>query len=75
MAFENQAGCILSNYAPFAEYNFGPLGRILFVLARFERELKTLFRVLFFSLYIKIKIVLLLWYFHFWSDSELIRQL
>ena len=65
MAFENQAGLYIIKLRTFREYNFGPLGRILFVLARFERELKTLFRVLFFSLYIKIKIVSFIMVFPF----------
>ena len=66
MAFESQAGfCILSNHTilnildkyklgiHFAEHNFGSLGRILFILVLFEREFKTLFGMLFLSLYLE----------------------
>ena len=65
MAFESQAGfCILSNRTilildkyklgiHFAEHNFGSLGRILFILVLFESEFKTLFGVLFLSLYLE----------------------
>ena len=38
----------------FAEHNFGPFGHIFFVIASFEPESKTLFRVLFSSLCIQI---------------------
>ena len=39
---------------PFAEYNFGPSQPIFFVIVLFESQSKTLFRVLFSSLYLQI---------------------
>jgi hypothetical protein len=55
---------IVSNYAlseqkyrlaiPFAENNFGPFAHIVFVIVLFESPSKTLFRVLFASLYLQI---------------------
>ena len=36
---------------PFAEHNFGPFQDIFFVIVLFESQSKTLFRVLFSSLY------------------------
>jgi hypothetical protein len=39
---------------PFAENNFGPFERIVFVIVLFESPSKTLFRVLFASLYLQI---------------------
>jgi hypothetical protein len=38
---------------PFAENNFGPFEHIVFVIALLESPLKTLFRVLFASLYLQ----------------------
>jgi hypothetical protein len=49
---------------PFAERNFGPLGCILFGIFLFDWEYKTLFTVLFTSLYLRI-CVFYLRYFHF----------
>jgi hypothetical protein len=39
---------------PFAENNFGPFEHIIFVIVLLESPLKTLFRVLFASLYLQI---------------------
>jgi hypothetical protein len=39
---------------PFAEYNFGHFQPIFFVIVLFELQSKTLFRVLFSSLYLQI---------------------
>ena len=39
---------------PFAENNFGPFEHIVFVIVLLESPLKTLFRVLFASLYLQI---------------------
>jgi hypothetical protein len=41
---------------PFAENNFGPFKYIVFVIVLFESPSKTLFRVLFESLYLQISI-------------------
>ena len=39
---------------PFAEHNFSPFQDIFFVIVLFESQSKTLFRVLFLSLYLQI---------------------
>ena len=60
MAFESQArfNTQLSERkyrlaVPFiADHNFGPFGRIFFVIVLFESLSKTLFRVLFLSLFL-----------------------
>ena len=39
---------------PFAEHNFSPFQDIFFVIVLFESQSKTLFRVLFSSLYLQI---------------------
>ena len=65
MAFEGQArsyviklrNCLNQQYRlaiPFAEYNFGPFGRIFFVRDLFESLSKVLFRVIFSRLYLEI---------------------
>jgi hypothetical protein len=59
---------------PFAENNFGPFEQIVFVIVLLESPLKTLFRVLFASLYLQICIfyqyisILV----RLWAQSELI---